>query len=137
MVIYFFVRIRDRISAVTIAPMVSAVLCIVTTFLGEFERGAYSLLFPFSQWSLAALLISQFAIIVLWTLDSRQFDLRTALPLLLCGAFIIGLLIAGMGRANADNTYYVTLRQCAAMIQLILCGWLLCYPFCPMKEERV
>ena len=136
-VIYFFVRIRDRISAVTIAPMVSAVLCIVTTFLGEFERGAYSLLFPFSQWSLAALLISQFAIIVLWTLDSRRFDLHTALPLLLCGAFIIGLLFAGMGRTNADNTYYVTLRQCAAMIQLILCGWLLCYPFCPLQEERV
>ena len=61
----------------------------------------------------------------------------SALPLLLCGAFIIGLLIAGMGRANADNTYYVTLRQCAAMIQLILCGWLLCYPFCPLQEERV
>lgn len=26
-VIYFFLRIRDRISAVTVAPMVSAVLC--------------------------------------------------------------------------------------------------------------
>ena len=59
------------------------------------------------------------------------------LPLLLCGAFIIGLLFAGMGRTNADNTYYVTLRQCAAMIQLILCGWLLCYPFCPVQKERV
>lgn len=136
-VIYFFVRIRDRISAVTIAPLVSAVLCIVTTFLGEFERGAYSSLFAFSQWSLVALLLSQLVIIVLWTLDSRRFDLRTALPLLLCGAFIVALLVAGMGRKNADNTYYVTLRQCAAMIQLILCGWLLCYPFCPLQEESV
>ena len=136
-VIYFFIRIRDRISAVTVAPMVSAVLCIVTTFLGEFERGAYSSLFAFSQWSLVALLLSQLVIIVLWTLDSRRFDLRTALPLLLCGAFIVALLVAGMGRENADNTYYVTLRQCAAMIQLILCGWLLCYPFCPLQEESV
>ena len=136
-VIYFFVRIRDRISAVTIAPLVSAVLCIVTTFLGEFERGAYSSLFAFSQWSLVALLLSQLVIIVLWTLDSRRFDLRTALPLLLCCAFIVALLVAGMGRENADNTYYVTLRQCAAMIQLILCGWLLCYPFCPLQEESV
>ena len=136
-VIYFFVRIRDRISAVTIAPLVSAVLCIVTTFLGEFERGAYSFLFAFSQWSLVALLLSQLVIIVLWTLDSRRFDLRTALPLLLCGAFIVALLVAGMGRENADNTYYVTLRQCVAMIQLILCGWLLCYPFCPLQEESV
>ena len=136
-VIYFFVRIRDRISAVTIAPLVSAVLCIVTTFLGEFERGAYSSLFAFSQWSLVALLLSQLVIIVLWTLDSRRFDLRTALPLLLCCAFIVALLVAGMGRENADNTYYVTLRQCVAMIQLILCGWLLCYPFCPLQEESV
>ena len=136
-VIYFFVRIRDRISAVTVAPMVSAVLCIVTTFLGEFERGAYSSLFAFSQWSLVALLLSQLVIIVLWTLDSRRFDPGTALPLLLCGALIVALLVAGVGRSNADNTYYVTLRQCAAMIQLILCGWLLCYPFCPMKEESV
>ena len=136
-VIYFFVRIRDRISAVTVAPMVSAVLCIVTTFLGEFERGAYSSLFAFSQWSLVALLLSQLVIIVLWTLDSRRFDPGTVLPLLLCGALIVALLVAGAGRSNADNTYYVTLRQCAAMIQLILCGWLLCYPFCPMKEESV
>jgi len=136
-VIYFFVRIRESISAVTIAPLVSAVLCIVTTFLGEFERGAYSMLFTLSQWSLVALLLSQIAIIVLWTLDSRRFDPRTAVPLLLCGAFIIGLLIAGIGRGNADNTYYVSLRQCAAMIQLILCGWLLCYPFSPLDEERV
>ena len=136
-VIYFFVRIRDRISAVTVAPMVSAVLCIVTTFLGEFERGAYSSLFAFSQWSLVALLLSQLVIIVLWTLDSRRFDPGTVLPLLLCGALIVALLVAGVGRSNADNTYYVTLRQCAAMIQLILCGWMLCYPFCPMKEESV
>lgn len=134
-VIYFFVRIRDRISAVTIAPLVSAVLCLVTAFLGEFERGAYSTLFLFSQLSLAALLISQLAIIVLWTLDSGRFDLATAVPLLLDGAFIVGLLIAGMGRANEDNTYYVSLRQCAAMLQLILCGWLLCYRFCPMGVE--
>ena len=134
-VVYFFVRIRDRISAVTILPMVSAVLCLVTTFLGEFERGAYSSLFLFSQLSLGALLVTQLAIIVLWTLDSGHFDALTAAPLLLGGAFIVGLLIAGVGRANEDNTYYVTLRQCAAMLQLILCGWLLCYRFCPMGVE--
>ena len=51
------------------------------------------------------------------------------------GVFLACLLIAGIGRANADNTYYVSLRQCAAMIQLMLCGWLLCYPFFPQTEE--
>ncbi len=130
-VIYFFLRIRDRVSAVTIAPLVSAVLCLVTTFLGEFERGAYSTLFTFSQISLVLLLLSQVVIIALWTIDSGHIDLAVTLPLAACGVFVVGLLIAGITRANADNTYYVSLRQCAAMLQLILCGWLLYFPFCP------
>ena len=134
-VLYFFLRIRDRISLVTIAPVICAVLCLVTTFLGEFERGAYSTLFPFSQASLVLLILASAAIIALWTVDSGSFDQRTALPLALNAVFIIGLLIAGVGRANADNTYYVSLRQSAAMLQMILCGWLLCYPFCPETKK--
>lgn len=134
-VVYFFLRIRDRISAVTIAPVVSAVLCVVTTFLGEFERGAYSTLFFYSQLCLGLLIVSQIAIAVLWTLDSRRIDKRTIIPLTICGLLIAALLIGGIGRSNADNTYYVSLRQCASMLQLILCGWLLCYPFCPQTEE--
>ena len=81
------------------------------------------------------LMISQIAIIALWTMDSGRFSWRIAAPLLADGLFLAGLLIAGMGRANADNTYYVTLRQCAAMVQLILCGWLLCYPLYPRTSE--
>ncbi|MGN0991470.1 MAG: prolipoprotein diacylglyceryl transferase [Candidatus Ventricola sp.] len=134
-VLYFFLRIRDRISLVTIAPVVCGVLCLVTTFLGEFERGAYSTLFPFSQSSLVLLILASGVIIALWTFDSGSFEFKTALPLMLNAVFIIGLLIAGVGRANADNTYYVSLRQSAAMIQMILCGWLLCYPFCPETRK--
>lgn len=134
-VIYFFVRLRDRISIVTIAPLICAVLCLVTTFLGEFERGAYSTLFPYSQWSLVLLILACAAMIVLWTLDSGRFDVKTAVPLIINALFILGLLIAGFSRSNADNTYYVSLRQCASMIQLILCGWLLCYPFCPETRK--
>lgn len=130
-VLYFFLRIRDRISLVTIAPVVSAVLCLVTTFLGEFERGAYSSLFFWSQVSMVVLLVSQAAIIALWTADSGQFDVGTAIPLAADAVLLLVLLIAGIGRANADNTYYVSLRQCAAVLQLIICGWLLCFPFCP------
>jgi len=134
-VIYFFIRIRDRISLVIILPLVCSVLCLVTTFLGEFERGAYSTLFPYSQASLVLLILSSAATIVLWTYDSGHFDVKTALPLILNAVFISLLLIVGITRANADNTYYVSLRQCAAMIQLILCGWLLCYPFCPETRK--
>ena len=135
-VIYFFLRIRDRISLVTVAPLVSAVLCLVTTFLGEFERGSYSTLFTYSQISLVLLIISSASIVVLWTLDCGHFDLRTALPLMLNSIFVAVLLIVGISRSNADNTYYVSLRQSAAMIQLILSGWVLCYPFCPRTTER-
>lgn len=134
-VIYFFTRIRDRMSAVTVVPLVSAVLCVTETFLGEFERGAYSSLFFFSQIGLVILLLSLLTMIVLWTIDSRRFDLRVVLPLLADGLFLIGLLFAGIGRENVDNTYYVTLRQCASMIELMLCGWLLCYPLCPQYSE--
>lgn len=135
-VVYFFLRIRDRISLVTIVPLISAVLCLVTTFLGEFERGAYSTLFTYSQISLALLIIAAVSIVILWTLDCGHFDFRMALPLLLNSVFIALLLMAGIDRANADNTYYVSLRQTAAMIQLILSGWVLCYPFCPDTRER-
>ena len=134
-VIYFFLRIRDRISLVTILPLISAVLCLVTTFLGEFERGAYSTLFTFSQISMVLLILSSLAIVVLWTLDRGSFDMKTTLPLILNALFIVGLLFAGISRANADNTYYVSLRQCAAMLQLVLCGWLLCYSFCPATRK--
>lgn len=134
-VIHFFMRIRDRISMVTVVPVVCAVFCLVTTFLGEFERGAYSTLFMFSQISLGLLVFFSALIIILWTLDSGSFDIKTAAPLLLNSAFILALLLAGIRRANADNTYYVSLRQCAAMIQLILCGWLLSFPFCPENKK--
>lgn len=130
-VIYFFMRIRDRISAITVVPVISAVLCLVTTFLGEFERGAYSSLFFWSQISMIALIVSQTLIVLLWTLDSGHFDVSIAWPLAVDAILLLVLLIAGIGRTNADNTYYVSLRQCAAMLQLILCGWLLCYPLCP------
>ena len=137
-VICFFIRIRDRISAITVMPVACSVLCLVTAFLGEFERGAYSTLFPYSQFCLGAIAAFSIVMIVLWTLDSGHFDTRMALPLILSTLFTLGLLIAGFGRSNADNTYYVSLRQCASMIQMILCGWLLCYPFCPetIESER-
>lgn len=130
-VIYFYLRIRDRISLVTVFPLISAVLCLVTTFLGEFERGAYSTLFSFSQISLLLIVASQALIIILWSIDSGRFDMKVALPLSACAVLVLALFIAGIPRANMDNTYYVSLRQCAAMLQMILCGWLLYFPFCP------
>ena len=74
-------------------------------------------------------------IIALWTVDSGRFDGRIALPLIASSLLLAALLVAGLPRANADNTYYVSMRQIAAMLQLTLCGWLLCYPLCPESNE--
>lgn len=135
-IIYFFLRIRDRISLVTVIPLLCSVLCLVTTFLGEFERGAYSTLFVYSQICLGLLIVFAISVVVLWSLDCGHFDRCTALPWIFNTIFIASLLMFGADRANADNTYYVSLRQTASMIQLILCGWVLCYPFCPETTER-
>ena len=130
-ILYFFLRIRDRIGLVTLLPVIDAALCIALAMIGEFERNAYSSLFRFSQILLIALLLSKLLIIALWTLDSGKRDRTVALPLLL-GAFLnLAVFLAGLGRANEDNTYLVTIRQIVAMLQLCIDGWLLCYPFSP------
>lgn len=130
-VFYFFHRIRDRVSAVTIMPLVGTAACIAVTMLGEFERNAYSTLFRYSQIMLLVLFLIQVAVIALWTADSRRFDLRVALPLMLCALADCILFLYGIGRANEDNTYLVTWRQMAAMAQLCVFGWLLYGPFNP------
>ena len=136
MVVLFFLRIRDRISAVTILPLVQAVLCLILCFLGEFERNAYSFLFKYSQIFLLLTAVSEAAIIILWTLDSGAFDLKTCLPSILCIVFVLIIFVVGLGRQNEDNTYYVTFRQIAAMLQLCVSGWLLCYPLCAQHKEK-
>ena len=135
-IIYFFLRIRDRISLVTTLPLISAVLCIVLTFLGEFERNAYSTLFKYAQLLLLLLMLLQIVMVFMLTIDSRHFELRLCLPLILCAVMDGILLLFGLGRANEDNTYYVTFRQCAAMLQVCIAGGLLTWGFNPAPASN-
>lgn len=128
-VIYFFMRIRDRIGFITVLPVIDAVLCIALAFIGEFERNAYSFLFKFSQLLLVVLLVFKVLIMVLWAMDSGKRDSAVAFPMLAGCLFNLVIFLLGIGRANEDNTYLVTARQLCAMTQLCLDGWLLCYPF--------
>ncbi len=130
----FFARIRDRISLVTIMPVISVLISIAVAVTGEFERGAYSTLFPLSQLGLIAILLSQFLLVILWTQDSGHFEISSLAIFLPNALFLVFLLVYGIGRENADNTYYVSLRQTASMIQCVLCGWMLCYHLCPERE---
>ncbi len=135
-IIYFFIRIRDRISLVTFLPLLDSLFCVALVFLGEFERNAYSFLFRFSQACLLLLLLLKIGFIVLWTLDCGRFELRILWPLLLCCLADALIWVFGLGRANEDNTYYVSFRQIAGMTQLCVDGWLLCFPLCPANRNR-
>ena len=135
-VVVFFVRIRDRFSVVTLLPLVTAVVAFAEVFLGEFERGAYSTLFPVCQFYLFLLLVLQVLTIVFCSMDSGYFETRVALLMMPNMFFVIMLILTGFGRDNLDNTYYVTLRQCTCMLQIILSGWLCCYYFSPLSRGR-
>ncbi len=130
-IIHFFLRMRDSFSLVFILPVVTSVVAIVETALCEFERNAYSDLFPLSQAGLLVLLALSVFTLIIWNVDCGHFDIKCTLILLPNMLFFIALFAFGMGRANEDNTYYATFRQIAAMIQVILSGYLLCYHFCP------
>ena len=128
-VVYFFLRIRDRIGFITILPVMDSVLCFSLALVGEFERNAYSFLFKFSQILLLILFASKILIMVLWTMDSGRRDNTVAVPMLTGCLLNLVVFLLGVGKANDDNTYLVTARQLCAMTQLCLDGWLLCYPF--------
>ena len=130
-VVIFFYRIRDSISIVTILPLIGSILAITETFLGEFERNAYSDLFVISQAGLLVLFLSLLITLIIWTLDCGHFDIKCFLMLVPDMIFYLFLFVYGLGRINEDNTYYVTFRQIASMLQVILSGYLLCYRFFP------
>ena len=124
-VLCFFLRIRDRISFVTILPVIITAASFILALLGEFERNAYSTLFKFSQILTFVLLLLQILFIIVFTADAGSFKWNAFLPCLLCTLFDLGILLCGIGRANLDNTYFVTWRQIAGMIQICESAFLL------------
>ena len=127
-VIGFFLRIRDRISFVTVLPVIITGASFLLALLGEFERGAYSTLFKFSQALVLVLMLLQILFIAVFTMDAGAFKWKACLPCLICALFDLGILLYGIGRANQDNTYFVSWRQIAAMTQICAAGYLLYSP---------
>lgn len=133
----FALRMRDSFSLVCILPVVTSIVAVVEVALGEFERNAYSDLFFISQALLLVLAMLVLVTMIVWNLDCRRFDVRCFCILLPNVLFFIALFAFGFGRSNEDNTYFVTFRQIASMIQVILSGYLLCYHFCPGNISEV
>ena len=136
-ILIFAFRMRDSFSLVFLLPVITVVVAIVEVALGEFERNAYSDLFYISQALLLVLAVLVIVTMVVWNLDCRHFDFRCFCILLPNVLFFIALFAFGFGRVNEDNTYFVTFRQIACMIQVILSGYLLCYHFCPGNISTV
>lgn len=88
-------------------------------FLGEFERGAYAMLFPYSQ-----LLLSLVCILALVSLLLllREAPVSRLVPQLFTLLFGLAVLLFGLGRAASDNTLYVSLRQIVCALQMISSG---------------
>ena len=128
-VVVFFLRIRDRLGLSNTLPLISAFLCFSLAFLGEFERNAYSTLFKYSQVLTIVAALLQAAVIAASVKDSGSVSFAVVAPCTICIAADLCLFLFGLNRANSDNTYYISFRQIAAMLQLCLCGWLLYFPF--------
>ena len=127
-VICFFLRIRDRISFVTVLPVLITSAAFALAMLGEFERNAYSFLFRFSQIMAFVLLILQILFAAIFTIDAGSFKWNACLPCFLCALLDLGIVLFGIGRSNLDNTYFVSWRQIAAMLQIIEAAYLLYSP---------
>lgn len=139
--LYFFIRQRGvrRIRGAKVNDillLVSVALGLATTFLGEFERGAYGNLFMFSQALVFTLLALNVAIIVLRLVRRCPFHPMHAAQWALT-LWFAALLLAGIGREYADNTVYVTMRQLPSMLQIALCGAIFYYaPFPAARRKR-
>ncbi len=139
-VIYFcmrqrFVRRRRGATAHDVLVIVSSVLALATCFLGEFERNAYGELFALAQLMLGALLLFGIAMLILRIVGRVPFHPLHIVLLLFCVA-IGTVLVAGVGRRDLDNTFYVSVRQLICTLDWVMCG-ALCYyvPFPPLVKE--
>lgn len=91
------------------------------TFIGEFERNAYQMLFITAQISLAAILaLDGF---FLFHYFKRTHAVGTVGIWLIASISLCALtLLMGIGRLGEDNTAYIAVRQCVAMLHVILAG---------------
>lgn len=127
-VIVFYLRLKHKTQPFYLLPIAATVLALAGCFIGEFERGAYANLFTAAQIIMLALLVCQIVLCVLCFINARRRKLKNLVPLTVASLFTLGILLSGLGRADANNQLFVSWRQIACMLQMIASGMLL-YPF--------
>lgn len=132
-VVVLFLRRRKDMSLGRILSVAASVLAFALAFIGEFERGAYALLFPYAQIVLGALLLLALISLVLLARSGVHPGLLVIQLLTLAAG--LAVLLGGIGRGSLDNTLYVSLRQIVCALQLISSGVAL-YPFVQPKQTQ-
>ncbi|MDR3051676.1 MAG: prolipoprotein diacylglyceryl transferase [Oscillospiraceae bacterium] len=133
-VCFFCFRRYRRLTPPILLTLGATLLALITSMVGEFERGAYADLFTLSQWLLGILLTLN---VVLGALRLRgRFPIwLKALPFALALAQL-AVLAVGFGRLYDNNTLYVSVRQFACMAQMPVCAALLYFAPAPVRAPR-
>lgn len=124
-VVIFFVRLV-RSQKIHFADYLSwpiILLGIGCTFVGEFERNAYQMLFIAAQALLGALLALDVVFFAHYLHRARRLD-GPAIWMIAAIVLCAGTLLLGIGRMGGSNVAYIALRQVVAMMHVVLCaGW--------------
>lgn len=124
-------------------PHLAEVLCgclivlgIACTFISEFERNAYQMLFVPAQILLGLMLVADVVFFVHYTQRAKRLG-PPGVWMLIAAALCALTLVLGIGRLGEGNTGYIVLRQSVAMIHLILTGaWLYLRTGAPRERKR-
>ena len=121
--IFFFLRLKKRrklhlAEALCWSGIVAGIVC---TFMGEFERNAYQMLFLPAQLCLGVLLLVDVVFFIHYIKRAKRLY-APAIWMLTAASLCILTLLLGIGRMGGDNVMFITLRQWVAMLHLILAG---------------
>lgn len=120
----FFARIvrsRRRIRLADWIGWAQIALALTCTFLGEFERNAYQMLFIPAQVVLGVMLVLDVVFLAHFVRRTGRLGAPGAWAVAAAACCLLTLLL-GLGRFGAANFAYVTLRQSVAMLHVILSG---------------
>ncbi len=121
--VVFFVRLTKsrKLHLADYLSWALIALGVACTFVGEFERNAYMMLFNVAQAMVLALALVDLVFFVHFVKRARAV---TGVAALLLAGFLLSVLtlVLGIGRLGVDNIAYIALRQSVAMLHVIVGG---------------
>lgn len=123
-IVMFFLRVRKARKKLHLADYLAwgaMGLGIACTFVGEFERNAYQMLFTLAQILMAGLLVIDVVTFVHYMKHSRRLRAQSIWMLIGAGLCLL-LLLTGIGRLGESNGAFVAMRQVVAMLHVVLAG---------------